>query len=198
MTVEALVAVGIAYLLGSIDFAVVVSRARGVDIYQVGSGNPGTANVLRALGKKEAVAVLLGDTAKGVAAAWVGEALGGSQAAGWAAGLAAVVGHCFPVWHRFRGGKGVATAVGVLLWLAPPVAAAMVVVYLVVVRLSGISSLGSLSGTALSLPAVALAGGRGWELVWLAGLVVLIFARHQHNIRRLLRRQEMGLGIREG
>ncbi|MGH8936274.1 MAG: glycerol-3-phosphate 1-O-acyltransferase PlsY [Acidimicrobiia bacterium] len=193
MTIEALVALVIAYLLGSIDFAVWVSRAKGVDIYQVGSGNPGTANVMRALGKRYAALVLVGDALKGLVAAGLGEALGGSQAIGFAAGLAAVLGHCYPLWHRFRGGKGVATAGGVLAWLAPWALAAFLVAYALMVRLTGISSLGSLTGLALALPVAALAGAGGWELVWLAGLVGLVFYRHQENIRRLVRGEERQL-----
>lgn len=190
MTAPALVAVIIAYLLGSIDFAVLVSRARGVDIYQVGSGNPGAANVLRQVGRGAATLVVLGDALKGFLAAWLGEGLGASHAVGFAAGLAAVVGHCWPLWHGFRGGKGVATAAGMLLRLAPLVGGALALVYLVAVRLTGISSVGSLSAALLSVPALAVAGRRDWSLVWAAATVVLIFLRHHENIRRLAGGQE--------
>ncbi len=119
MTAGAAVAFVLGYLIGSVDFAVLVARARGGDIYEMGSGNPGAANVLRNLGWRAALPVMLGDMAKGAGAAALGLWLGGSDAAGWAAGFAAVVGHCFPVWHRFRGGKGVATAFGVALMMEP-------------------------------------------------------------------------------
>lgn len=190
MSVSLLLALVVAYLVGSIDFAVVVSRAKGVDIYQVGSGNPGAANVARALGGRYAALVMLGDAAKGLVGAWLGLLGGGTAAAGFAAGLAAVIGHVWPVWHRFRGGKGVATAFGVILRMNPLVGVALGLVYLLVVRLSGISSLGSLTAAALSIPAVALVGRRGWALVWLAAVAVLIFVRHHENIRRLMRGEE--------
>jgi glycerol-3-phosphate acyltransferase PlsY len=193
VTIEAVAAVLIAYLLGSIDFAVWVSRAKGVDIYQVGSGNPGAANVMRALGKRYAALVLVGDALKGLVAAALGEGLGGGEAAGFAAVLAAVLGHCYPLWHRFRGGKGVATAAGGLAWLAPWALAAFLVAYALMVRLTGISSLGSLTGLALALPVAALGGARGWELVWLAGLMGLVFFRHRENIGRLVRGEEQAL-----
>ena len=110
------------YLLGSVDFGVIVPRLLGVDIYGTGSGNPGATNVLRTMGRKEAALVLLGDLAKGVGAAALGSWAGG-PVIGFAAGLAAVVGHCFPVWHRFKGGKGVAAAGG-MVGLAGAVGAA--------------------------------------------------------------------------
>lgn len=195
--IPALASIVLGYLLGSVDFGVVVSRAKGVDIYQVGSGNPGTANVMRVLGKRYAALVLLGDLAKGLAAALVGLWLGG-RPVGYAAGLAAVVGHCFPVWHRFRGGKGVATAAGMLLGLQPLVAIALGLTYAVVVLVTGISSLGSLIATALSIPAVALAGDRGWSLLWLGLAVLLVVARHRENIRRLIAGQERKVRTGEG
>lgn len=190
MNPSILAAVLIAYLVGSVDFAVVVCRAKGIDIYQVGSGNPGTANVMRVLGPRYAAAVMVGDALKGVVGAWVGLALGGSGAAGFAAGSAAVVGHAFPLWHRFRGGKGVATAAGMLLRLEPLVAVVLGGVYLLVVRTTGISSLGSLAGTLLAIPGVLIAGRRGWEVLWMVAVALLIFARHHENIRRLVRGEE--------
>ena len=107
-------AIAIGYLVGSIDFGVIVPRLMGIDIYEHGSGNPGTSNVFRTLGKKAASVVLLGDLAKGLTAAAVGDLMAG-ETIGFAAGCAAVVGHVFPVWHRFKGGRGVATAIGVAL-----------------------------------------------------------------------------------
>ncbi|MGH8875164.1 MAG: glycerol-3-phosphate 1-O-acyltransferase PlsY [Acidimicrobiia bacterium] len=190
MTFRAVVVVGLAYLLGSLDFAVLVARARGVDIYQVGSGNPGTANVLRTLGRGAATAVMIGDVAKGVVAAILGELLGGAEVVGYASGCAAVLGHCFPVWHRFRGGKGVATAGGMVLWLAPLVAVGAAVVWLVLVRLTGISSVGSLAVTVLAVPALALLDPPAWGVVWLSAVAMLVVVRHRDNLRRLLRGEE--------
>ena len=140
---RAAVAFVLAYLIGSVDFAVLVARARGGDIYQMGSGNPGAANVLRNLGWRAALPVMLGDMAKGAAPPPSGR-LGGSDAAGWAAGFAAVVGHCFPVWHRFRGGKGVATAFGVALWMEPLLGLVLVAVWAGLLAVTKVSSIGSL------------------------------------------------------
>ena len=111
-------AILIGYLLGSIDFGVIVPRALGIDIYMEGSGNPGTSNVLRSVGKGPAAIVMVGDGLKGLAAAAIGSTLV-DPTIGFAAGLAAVVGHVFPIWHRFKGGRGVATAIGAAIWLAP-------------------------------------------------------------------------------
>ena len=138
-------AVAAGYLLGSVDFGVIVPRVLGVDIYDTGSGNPGATNVLRTMGRKEAALVLLGDLAKGVGAAALGSWAGG-PIVGFAAGLAAVVGHCFPVWHRFKGGKGVAAAAGMVAWLEPWALLIVLGVFVAVVTLTRKASLGSLPG----------------------------------------------------
>ena len=168
---------GTGYLLGSIDFGVIASRLAGVDIYSSGSGNPGASNVLRAMGRRAAAGVLLGDLAKGVAAAAVGGFAGG-ELVGYAAGFAAVVGHCFPVWHRFRGGKGVSTAGGMFLWLEPVMARR------VPRRLGGPGGphpegLDRLAGHG-GPPAAGLGGRRcrGWPLAWAGATAALIVARH--------------------
>lgn len=184
----------VGYLLGSVDFAVVVARSRGVDIYQVGSGNPGATNVLRALGKKAAALVMIGDLLKGVVAAAMGELVVGSELAGYLAGLAAVVGHCFPVWHRFKGGKGVATAGGMILWLEPLVLLPTALVWVVVFRISKISSVASLTVAVLLVPGLAVAGVRGWPLVAAGAAALLVLVRHRANISRLLNRQEHTVG----
>lgn len=186
---RAIAALFLAYLIGSIDFGVVVPRLSGVDIYQEGSGNPGTSNVLRTMGKRAAALTLLGDMAKGVVAAaigdlWVGEALG------FAAGFAAVFGHCFPIWHRFRGGKGVATGVGVLLWMEPLVGVAFGVAWAVLAFGFKIASLASLILVMVWVPALALAGVTGWALAWAAATALLIAIRHSSNIRGLIQGQE--------
>lgn len=180
-----------AYLVGSLDFAVIVARFKGEDIYSMGSGNPGASNALRSMGKASGALVLLGDLLKGVAAAAVGAALGGSGTLASAAGLAAVVGHCYPVFHRFRGGKGAATFAGMLLWVAPWAGLGMILAFGGVVAASGIASVGSIAGAALAAPlAVWLDGVRGWALVWLVAAVVLVMIRHRGNIARLLRGSE--------
>ncbi len=186
---QAILAFAAAYLLGSIDFGVLIPRLAGVDIYSVGSGNPGASNVARTMGRGWAAAVLAGDAAKGLAAVafadlWVG------GAAGYAAMLAAVAGHCYPVWHRFRGGKGVATAGGALLWLHPMVSIGAALVWVAIAWLTRIASIGSLVIMVGLVPAAAVTGARGLELLWLAGTVALVVYRHRGNIERLVRGEE--------
>ena len=183
MQVFAVLLVG--YLLGSIDFGVVVARLKGFDIYAAGSGNPGASNVLRTLGKGPAAVVLVGDALKGVAAAALGRAVGGDVVAA-AAGLAAVVGHVLPLWHRFRGGRGVATALGVALYLAPVAGVVLALLWVGIVAVWKVASIASLVAMMLYVPAMALAGHRDAALYLLALVVVVVVARHAPNIRRLL------------
>jgi glycerol-3-phosphate acyltransferase PlsY len=173
------------YLLGSIDFGVIVPRMFGIDIYGTGSGNPGATNVLRTVGRREAALVLLGDLAKGVVAGVLGD-LAGGPVIGFAAGLAAVVGHCFPVWHRFRGGKGVAAAGGMVFYLEPFAALVLLGVFVLVVGLTRKASLGSLVAVAGLVPALVVFGHRGWSLSLAGAAALLIVIRHLPNIRRLL------------
>ncbi|MDF1595879.1 MAG: glycerol-3-phosphate 1-O-acyltransferase PlsY [Acidimicrobiia bacterium] len=173
-----------AYVIGSLDFAVVVARARGVDIYEVGSGNPGTSNVLRTMGKGAAAATMMGDVLKGVIAA----AIGFSAAGGWgaaAAGFFAVVGHCFPLFHQFKGGKGVATAAGVLLWIVPRSALVLIAVWAIIVAVTRVASIGSLSVLVLAIPFAWYEGVEWPGLLWLLAAVSLVAYRHKGNIGRL-------------
>lgn len=188
------VAVVAAYLLGSVDFAVIVARMRGVDIRSEGSGNPGAANVARTLGRGAAALVLVGDLIKGVLAASLGTlVMGADEPINWVAalaGLAAVIGHCFPIWHGFRGGKGVATYEGVVLWLNPIVGLITAAMYLLIVALAKISSIASLT---LVVSAVPLLWWRGFDvagLPWVALAALLIIWRHRSNIRGLLAGEE--------
>jgi glycerol-3-phosphate acyltransferase PlsY len=185
------------YLLGSVDFGVIVPRMLGVDIYGTGSGNPGASNVLRAVGRKEAALVLLGDVAKGVGAAALGSLAGGPVIA-FAAGLAAVIGHCFPIWHRFKGGKGVAAAGGMVAWLEPLALLILLAVFVAVVALTRKASLGSLIAALGLVPALAGFGHRGWSLGLAGGAVALIVVRHLPNIRRLFRGSEPTIEGTEG
>lgn len=183
-----------AYVVGSVDFAVVVARSRGVDIHTVGSGNPGTSNVLRTMGRGPAVMVLVGDMMKGVIAAafgWI--AAGGNpvdQPIAYAAGLLAVVGHAYPVFHRFRGGKGVATAGGVMLFTVPWAALILAAVWVVIAKVFKVASIASLVAVAGAMPLAYAWGARGWSLVWLGAILVLIVWRHRPNIRRMLQGSE--------
>lgn len=182
-SVIAVVVVG--YLIGSVDFGVIVPRMRGIDIYTHGSGNPGTTNVLRTMGRKAAIAVMVGDMAKGCLAAALGD-LVATEPVGFAAGFAAVVGHCFPIWHRFHGGKGVATAGGAMLWLEPLLGLAFLVVWVLLAFVARRASLASLVVATALVPGVVVFGHRGWSVVWSLAIAGLVIVRHHENIRRLI------------
>jgi glycerol-3-phosphate acyltransferase PlsY len=183
--VDAVAAVVIAYLLGSIDFGAIVPRMMGVDIYERGSGNPGASNVFRTLGKKAGAAVMAGDALKGVVAAGIADVWVGGVV-GFAAGFAAVAGHVFPVWLRFRGGRGVATALGAVLWLEPLFGVALVAVWVGVVLVWKVASIASLLVMAAYVPGYVVAGHRGWALGWAGATAVLVVLRHAPNIRRMV------------
>lgn len=183
-----------AYVVGSIDFAVVVARMHGVDIREVGSGNPGASNVLRTLGRFPAAMVFLGDMMKGVVGAAMGMVASGvaDPQVHWAfaAGLAAVIGHCYPVFHKFKGGKGVATASGVVLFTLPLVALINGVVWAVLVRLTKTASISSLVVMAATVPLALWRGIDLNALVWLLVTIGLIVWRHKANIQRMVRGDE--------
>lgn len=183
--VEALAIIA-GYLLGSIDFAILAARRAGVDIYAEGSGNPGASNVSRVIGRRAGALVLVADLLKGLVAAGVGELVGGSELMAFAAGGAAVVGHCFPVWHRFQGGKGVATTMGVLLWTIPLLGLALIGLFVAIVGITRVSSYGSLALVTLAVPGVALWAEDAWSAVIMAGIAVLVISRHRENIQRIL------------
>ncbi len=183
----------IGYLLGTIPFGLMLTRAAGLgDIRKIGSGNIGATNVLRTGNKKLAAATLLLDGIKGAVAVALGLWLAGRDGV-FVAGLAAVVGHLFPVWLKFKGGKGVATGFGVLFAAAWPAGLAAGAVWLAVARLSKMSSAGALSAFAAApLLAWAAAGPQIGLLILL--VAALIFLRHEANIRRLLAGTEPRIG----
>ena len=183
------------YLFGSVPFGYVLTRLAGMgDIRDIGSHGIGATNVLRTGNKGLAAATLLLDAAKGAFAVGVFRYLGPPDAALWS-GLGAVLGHLFPVWLGFKGGKGVATALGVLLVAAWPVGVAACVVWLIVAGIARISSLASLAALAVTPIAAAYLADR--KIVWLAlAVTVLVFARHHENIGRLLAGNEPKIGRR--
>lgn len=190
---EILIPLAVAYLVGSIDFGVIIPKLLGVDIYSVGSGNPGTSNVMRSLGKGPAALVLLGDGAKGAAAAGLGAWWAGSVSStvapdtlAVACAFAAVLGHIAPIWHRFRGGKGVATAIGAAVYLAPVFGLVLAILWLVVTLVFKVASAASLGAMVLYVPGLAISGYRGWALIWAAVIALLVIARHVENIKRLV------------
>ena len=182
------------YLLGSIPFGVLVTRFSGLgDVRDIGSGNIGATNVLRTGRKDLALLTLLGDGGKGLVAVLVARAIWGPDAA-VLAGAAAFIGHLFPVWLNFKGGKGVATFFGVMFAVAWPVGLACALTWLAVAYLSRYSSAGALSAAAIS-PAYALALQQPRPVVALAlFLGVLVFVRHHENIARLLSGTETRIG----
>ena len=182
----------VAYLIGSVPFGLLLAMAAGKgDIRQIGSGNIGATNVLRTGNKGLAAATLLLDLAKGFAAVLIARQFW-PDAVGLAA-VAAIAGHCFPVWLGFRGGKGVATFAGVCFGLLWPLGAIYAAVWLGVLALTRISSLGGM-GAAVSAPVAAALMG-GMQLVpWLAAIAVLILWLHRDNIRRLLAGEEPKVG----
>lgn len=179
-----------AYLIGSVDFAVVVSRRLGIDIYAHGSGNPGTSNVFRTLGKKAAGLVLLGDALKGVAATAIGATVGGGVTVGFACALAATLGHVAPVWHKFRGGRGVATAIGGAIWLEPVFGLVLAVAWLAVVLITKTASVASLGAMALYVPIFLLSGHTAPQIAWASLTAALVIWRHKDNIVRIISRSE--------
>ena len=182
----------IGYVLGSIPFGLVLTRMFGAgDLRAVGSGSIGATNVLRTGRKGLAAATLLLDGGKGAAAVLIAEAI--QPGLGPMAALAAFLGHCYPVWLRFNGGKGVATALGILLVLSWPVALIAAAVWLATVALFRISSLGGLMA-ALSAPVAGIALGQIALMPLLIALALLIVWKHRANIGRLRRGAEPKIG----
>ncbi|TAN45767.1 MAG: glycerol-3-phosphate 1-O-acyltransferase [Rhodospirillales bacterium] len=181
------------YLLGSIPFGLVLTKAAGLgDIRSIGSGNIGATNVLRTGNKKLAAATLILDGVKGAVAALAALAMSGEDMA-LIAGLFAVLGHNFPVWLKFKGGKGVATTLGTLLAVSWPTGLAAIATWLVTAKLSRISSLAALAALGLSpVYAYVFASPRHAALALV--LATLGFARHRANIERLLAGTEPKIG----
>jgi len=190
-----LVALVLGYLFGSIPFGVILTRmSGGPDLRSIGSGNIGATNVLRTGNKKLAAFTLLGDMLKGTAAVLVGyHLLGGSQAA-LAAGFGAFIGHLFPVWVGFKGGKGVATYLGLLIGLAWPVALAFAAIWLSVAKLSKYSSLSALVASLLTPLILWVGAGNEQAALLMAVLALLLWFMHRSNIARLLAGTEGKIG----
>lgn len=190
MTPTLALALAAAYVVGSIDFAVIVGRMHGVDIHKEGSGNPGTSNVLRTLGRVPAALVLIGDLLKGTIGAAMGMIASGvpDPKVHWAflAGLFAVIGHCYPIFHKFKGGKGVATGAGVLMFTVPLVAVIDIALWGLIVKLTKTASIGSMVILVITIPLLVWRGVTGLALVWVGLTILLIVWRHRGNIRRMV------------
>jgi len=190
----------LAYLLGSIPFGLLITRFGGVgDIRKIGSGNIGATNVLRSGRKGLAAATLFLDAAKGFVAvvlAWNLIPYFNARAEAVAA-TAVVMGHCFPVWLKFRGGKGVATGLGAVMALSLGTGVICCLIWLLVARLTRISSAGALAAFIVMPVVLPLVGHRSFaSSIALSGLVItlLILARHQENIRRIIKGTESRIG----
>ncbi|WP_066773946.1 glycerol-3-phosphate 1-O-acyltransferase PlsY [Candidatus Viadribacter manganicus] len=188
------------YLLGSIPFGLVITKAAGLgDIRDIGSGNIGATNVLRTGRKDLALATLLLDAGKAGIALLIARALAGDDnpqqvAIGLTAGAAAFIGHCYPVWLKFKGGKGVATFFGVLFAGVWPLGVISGITWLAVATMFRISSLAALCAAAIA-PIAALVAGFSWsEIIFSAALAILIFWRHSANIQRLATGTEPRIG----
>ena len=190
-------AVLLGYLIGSIPFALILARRwSATDLRRVGSGNLGAANVMRASGLTAGVLVAALDISKGAASVWIAERLSGNPAAPALAGVAAIVGHIYPLWLRFRGGKGVATSCGVFAVLTPLAVPPVLAIFIGVVWLTKYISLGSLLAS-LALPPIAYALGSPAPAVAaaFAASAIIVF-RHRSNVARLRGGTERRLGAR--
>ncbi|MGG6309608.1 glycerol-3-phosphate 1-O-acyltransferase PlsY [Paenibacillus macerans] len=194
------IAVIVSYLLGSVSFSVVLAKAlKGIDIRQHGSGNAGATNTLRVLGKGPAILVLALDVLKGIAAVWIGRWLG--DGAEWTAalcGIAAIIGHNWPLYFRFRGGKGIATTIGVMatLFFFPALYAGIIAILSIV--FTRYVSLGSLLFVLLTPIFLAISGEFG-PYLW-TSLIICVFAfwRHRTNIVKIVHGKENKLGSKGG
>jgi glycerol-3-phosphate acyltransferase PlsY len=184
------------YLLGSIPFGVIVTRLGGAgDVRKIGSGNIGATNVLRTGRRDLAAITLLGDGGKGAAAVLIAQLITHSADAAALAGGAAFVGHLFPVWLGFKGGKGVATFFGTMIAIAWPAGLAAGATWIVMAFVFRMSSLAALTAAALAPLYVFLFNQTPESKLWLAAfMAVLIFIRHHENIRRLLKGEEPRIG----
>jgi glycerol-3-phosphate acyltransferase PlsY len=188
-------AVVLGYLSGSVPFAHLVSRQRGIDLRRVGSGNVGASNVLRTSGVRRAVMAMCLDAVKGAVAVLLAARLASTAVVPVLAGVASVVGHIYPVWLRFRGGKGVATAAGVFAVLAPWPLVGACVVFLACVWITRYISVGSLAAT-LALAGMSTVEDNRMVPIGAALSAALIVHRHRANLRRLLKGTERRVGQR--
>ena len=186
----------VSYLIGSTPFALLLARRWGSDLRVVGSGNLGAANVMRASGVRAGVLVAVLDMAKGAASVWLAARVSDGAELPAAAGLAAMVGHVYPLWLRFRGGKGVATACGVFAMLTPLALPPALAIFAAVVWLTQYISLGSLLAS-MALPPLAYALGSPAPVVAAAAAAAtLVVFRHRSNVARLWGGTERRIGAR--
>lgn len=186
------------FLVGSIPFGIIVAKAKGVDLKKVGSGNIGATNVLRSVGKWPAAVTLLGDIMKGALAVALGRYAGADPLFEGLFGIAAILGHNFSIFLKFRGGKGVATSIGVLLMYSPLVACITITLWLIVSVITKYSSLGALVSFVLLPFNIFLFDFAQKEKLFIGVVItLLLLIRHTDNMNRLIRGTERKIGQRE-
>ena len=187
--------IAVGYLLGSVPFGLLLARARGIDLRAIGSGSIGATNVLRTGNKGLAAATLSFDAGKGFLAVWLAARFGDVAWLPVAAGAAALVGHCYPVWLGFRGGKGVATLLGVTLGVLPFAVVVFGVIWVGIALATRYSSLGGMvASAAIALTAAVSAQGNLWP--WFAAMVLVLLWKHRENIARLRAGTESKIGAK--
>lgn len=193
-----LLAIFAAYLLGSISFAMIAAKLFGLaDPRSYGSGNPGATNVLRSGNKKAALFTLIGDALKGWVAVFVAQQMGFSDSVIGLVALAVFFGHLFPIFLKFKGGKGVATAAGVLLALDPLIGLAVMGTWLLVAFVSRYSSLAALLAAALAPLYTALIHGTNGQILVISIIAMTLIGKHWQNLQRLLAGQESKIGSKK-
>lgn len=185
-----------AYLIGSIPFALILARRWGADLRLVGSGNLGAANVMRASGVSAGLLVAALDAGKGAASVWMAMRIGDGSGLPAAAGLAAIVGHIYPIWIRFRGGKGVATACGVFSMLTPAAVPPALALFAAIVWLTKYISLGSVVAAVVLAPIAYALGSPAPALIAASAAAAIIVFRHRSNLLRIWSGTERRVGAR--
>jgi acyl phosphate:glycerol-3-phosphate acyltransferase len=193
---NAVLAITIGYFVGSIPFAYLLSRQRGVDLHRAGSGNVGASNVLRTIGVRAAILAMVLDGAKGTVAVMMAQLISAGVVTAVAAACASVVGHVYPIWLRFRGGKGVATAAGAFAMLAPEALAIAAGVFLLTVVVTRFISVGSIAGALTLTLVAALSDAPGVVAIGATVSTFIIIYRHRANLTRLVAGTERRIGQR--
>ena len=193
---NAVIAVTLGYFVGSIPFAYLLSRQQGVDLRRAGSGNIGASNVLRTTGVRAAMLAMALDGVKGTIAVLIAQLLAAGPITAVAAACASVVGHVYPIWLRFRGGKGVATAAGAFAVLAPEAMGVASCVFLLAVIVTRFISVGSIAGALTLVIVAAISDAPGAVAVGAIVSTLIIIYRHRENLARLVAGTERRIGQR--
>lgn len=188
----------LAFLIGSIPTGLLIAKTKGIDLRRVGSGNIGATNVLRAVGKEAALVTLLGDIAKGVVPVAIGKFLGFGVFDAGILGISAILGHNFSLFLKFKGGKGVATSIGVLLAFSPYVALLTITFWLLTARWTRYSSLSALVAFGLLPLSIYMLDYSKGKMIIAVAIAGLIFIRHTTNIKRLIQGTESKIGEKTG